>query len=198
MKRLYYRIIFSCLAILFPLSLLYAWEVETRFSLNMNLGWAFHRGDIVTGEYPDLVDSGWIAATLPHIMQLEKRPCGGAIIFVGIGWYRRTFKVPSQYKDKKISISFEGVMNACEVFLNGQEVYTHRGGYIGFVADLTSYLNWNQDNLLAVRVSAEDDPLTPPAKPQGGMYFYYYSGIYRDGEMVIAYQLYITPALGWA
>lgn len=138
MKRLFYRIIFSCLVVLFPLSLLYAGEVETRISLNMNLGWAFHRGDIVNGEYPDLDDSGWIAATLPHIMQLEKKHCGGDIIYDGIGWYRRTFKVPSQYKDKRISISFEGVMNACEVFLNGQKVYTHRGGYIGFVADLTS------------------------------------------------------------
>lgn len=88
MKRLYYRIIFSCLAILFPLSLLYAGEVETRISLNMNLGWAFHRGDIVNGEYPDLDDSSWIAATLPHIMQLEKKHCGGDIIYDGIGWYR--------------------------------------------------------------------------------------------------------------
>lgn len=195
MKRLFYRIIFSCLVVLFPLSLLYAGEVETRISLNMNLGWAFHRGDIVNGEYPDLDDSGWIAATLPHIMQLEKKHCGGDIIYDGIGWYRRTFKVPSQYKDKRISISFEGVMNACEVFLNGQKVYTHRGGYIGFVADLTSYLNWNQDNLLAVRVSAEYDPLTPPGKPQGGMDFYYYSGIYRDVEMIIADPLHITHAL---
>lgn len=87
----------------------------------MNLGWAFHRGDIVNGEYLDLDDSGWIATTLPHIMQLEKKHCGGDIIYDGIGWYRRTFKIPSQYKDKKISISFEGVMNACEVFLNGQK-----------------------------------------------------------------------------
>ena len=75
-------------------------------------------------------------------------------------------------------------MNACEVFLNGQKVYTHRGGYIGFVADLTSYLNWNQDNLLAVRVSAEYDPLTPPGKPQGGMDFlllqWYLSGCGND------------------
>ena len=81
MKRLFYRIIFSCLVVLFPLSLLYAGEVETRISLNMNLGWAFHRGDIVNGEYPDLDDSGWIAATLPHIMQLEKKHCGGDIIY---------------------------------------------------------------------------------------------------------------------
>ena len=49
MKRLFYRIIFSYLVVLFPLSLLYAGEVETRISLNMNFGWAFHRGDILNG-----------------------------------------------------------------------------------------------------------------------------------------------------
>ncbi len=128
-------------------------------------------------------------------MQLEKKHCGGDIIYDGVGWYRRTFRVPSQYKDKQIKISFEGVMNACEVYLNGQKISAHRGGYVGFVTDITTRINWDRDNLLAVRVSAEYDPLTPPGKPQAGMDFYYYSGIYRDVEMVISDPLHITHAL---
>lgn len=128
----------------------------------MNTGWAFHRGEVESGGQPGLDDSGWIAATIPHIMQLEKKHCGGDIIYDGVGWYRRTFRVPSQYKDKQIKISFEGVMNACEVYLNGQKISAHRGGYVGFVTDITTRINWDRDNLLAVRVSAEYDPLTPP------------------------------------
>ncbi len=193
--EMFFRIFFFCSMLVFCSFPALAGEAEARVVLNMNTGWAFHRGEVESGGQPRLDDSGWIAAIIPHIMQLEKKHCGGDIIYDGVGWYRRTFRVPSQYKDKQIKISFEGVMNACEVYLNGQKISAHRGGYVGFVTDITTRINWDRDNLLAVRVSAEYDPLTPPGKPQAGMDFYYYSGIYRDVEMVISDPLHITHAL---
>ena len=193
--EMFFRIFFFCSMLVFCSFPALAGEAEARVVLNMNTGWAFHRGEVESGGQPGLDDSGWIAATIPHIMQLEKKHCGGDIIYDGVGWYRRTFRVPSQYKDKQIKISFEGVMNACVFYLNGQKISAHRGGYVGFVTDITTRINWDWDNLLAVRVSAEYDPLTPPGKPQAGMDFYYYSGIYRDVEMVISDPLHITHAL---
>ncbi|WP_455593537.1 glycoside hydrolase family 2 TIM barrel-domain containing protein [Bacteroides sp.] len=191
---LFFRMFFLFMLV-FSLSCAYAGETKARLVLNMNTGWAFHRGDVEGGEQPSLDDSGWTAAVLPHIMQLEKKHCGGDVIYDGVGWYRRAFKVPSQHKDKKITISFEGVMNACQVFVNGRKVAVHHGGYVGFVTDISSNINWGGSNTLAVRVSAEYDPLTPPGKPQGKMDFYYYSGIYRDVEMLITDPLHITDAL---
>lgn len=195
MKRLFYRIVGLSIVVFLFHPLLFAGDMESRITLNMNTDWAFHRGDVPNGESIALPDSKWIATTLPHTMQLEKKHCGGNIIYDGIGWYRRSFKLPQQYRGKRIALSFEGVMNACEVFINGQQVATHHGGYIGFVTDLSEQINWNGNNVLAVRVSAEYDPLTPPGKSQGQMDFYYYSGIYRDVEMVISDQLHITDAL---
>ncbi|MDL2255537.1 DUF4982 domain-containing protein [Parabacteroides sp. OttesenSCG-928-G06] len=166
-----------------------------RTHLNMNSDWAFYRGDVADGARIGLDDSGWIAASLPHIMQLEKKHCGGDIIYDGVGWYRRYFTLSEEYKEKRIVISFEGVMNACDVYMNEERVATHHGGYVGFVCDVSDAINWSGNNLLAVRVSAEHDPLTPPGKPQDRMDFYYYSGIYRDVEMVITDKLYVTDAL---
>ena len=134
-----------------------------REVLDMNTDWAFYRGDVVEGSRTDLDDSGWIPVALPHIMQLEMKHCGGNSIYDGIGWYRRYFKLPAKYKDKRIVVSFEGVMTNCDVYLNGQKVTEHHGGYMGFVADLTNRIDWNGNNVL---VSAEPDPLTPPGKPQ--------------------------------
>lgn len=166
-----------------------------REVLDMNTDWAFYRGDVVEGSRTDLDDSGWIPVALPHIMQLEMKHCGGNSIYDGIGWYRRYFKLPAKYKDKRIVVSFEGVMTNCDVYLNDQKVTEHHGGYMGFVADLTDRIDWNGNNVLAVRVSAEPDPLTPPGKPQDKMDFYYYSGIYRDVRMVITDKVYITDPL---
>ena len=78
-----------------------------REVLDMNTAWAFYRGDVVEGSRTDLDDSGWIPVALPHIMQLEMKHCGGNSIYDGIGWYRRYFKLPTKYKDKRIVVSFE-------------------------------------------------------------------------------------------
>lgn len=166
-----------------------------RQVLDMNTDWAFYRGDVEEGHKADLDDSGWMPAVIPHIMQLETKHCGGNSIYDGIGWYRRYFKLPAEYKGKRIAVSFEGVMTNCDVYLNEEKITTHHGGYMGFVADLTDRINWDGNNILAVRVSAEYDPLTPPGKPQDKMDFYYYSGIYRDVSMVITDKVYITDPL---
>lgn len=166
-----------------------------RQVLDMNTDWAFYRGDVEEGYKTDLDDSGWMPAVIPHIMQQETKHCGGNSIYDGIGWYRRYFKLPAEYKGKHIAVSFEGVMTNCDVYLNEEKITTHHGGYMGFVADLTERINWDGNNILAVRVSAEYDPLTPPGKPQDKMDFYYYSGIYRDVSMVITDKVYITDPL---
>lgn len=168
---------------------------HARTVLNMNTDWAFYRGDVSNGQSGELDDSAWMPIALPHIMQLETKHCGGNSIYDGIGWYRRYFKLSDRYKDKRIVLSFEGVMTNCEVFVNEQPVATHHGGYMGFVADISDQIKWNENNVLAVRVSAEYDSLTPPGKPQDRMDFYYYSGIYRDVEMHITDKIYVTDPL---
>ena len=63
-------------------------------------------------------------------------------------------------------MNFEGVQMNSEVFLNGEKLTSHYGGYLGFVVDITDKVKFNGNNVLAVRVSSENDPKTPPGKPQ--------------------------------
>ena len=146
---------------------------ESRTTYQLNTDWAFFRGDVPHGEATDFNDRHWIPVVIPHIMQLEKKHCGGNTIYDGIGWYRRYFKLPANAKDKRIALSFEGVMTNCEIFVNGQKVTNHHGGYVGFTVDITPYV-LPENNVLAVKVSAEYDPFTPPGKPQQNLDFYYY------------------------
>ncbi|WP_375337935.1 glycoside hydrolase family 2 TIM barrel-domain containing protein [Bacteroides sp. ET225] len=183
---------FICLGIALQCN---ATPLPERKILNMNTDWAFHRGDQENGADPNLDDTYWIPVAIPHIMQLEPKHCGGNSIYDGIGWYRRYFTLPDTYKNKRITVHFEGVMTNCEVFLNGEKIAAHHGGYIGFTVDLTNRINWGKTNLLAIKVSAQHDPLTPPGKPQEKMDFYYYSGIYRDVRMIITEKVYITDPL---
>ena len=119
-----------------------------REVLDMNTDWAFYRGDVAEGSRTGLDDSGWMPVALPHIMQLETKHCGGNSIYDGVGWYRRYFKLPVKYKDKRIVVSFEGVMTNCDVYLNGQKVTDHHGGYMGLSQTLqtasigTAIMSW--------------------------------------------------------
>lgn len=174
-----------------------AWCAKAdRITYSLNTDWAFYRGDYLNGEQVGIDDSQWIPISIPHIMQLEKKHCGGDIIYDGIGWYRRYFKMPYGCEDKRILLQFEGVMNSCEVYLNGKKIVEHKGGYVGFSVDVSPYIERHSaNNVLAIRVSAEYDSLTPPGKPQDRLDFYYYSGIYRDVKMVVTDKLYITDEL---
>lgn len=168
---------------------------SSRQVIEMNTEWAFFRGEAQDGARGDLDVTGWMPVSLPHIMQLETKHCGGNSIYDGVGWYRRYFKMPAQYEGKRVVVNFEGVMTNCEVYLNGKKITEHHGGYMGFVADLTNHLDWKGTNVLAVKVSAQPDALTPPGKQQERMDFYYYSGIYRDVRMVITDKIFVTDPL---
>lgn len=168
---------------------------SSRQVIGMNTEWAFFRGDVKDGARVDLDVTDWMPVSLPHIMQLETKHCGGNSIYDGVGWYRRYFKMPAQTEGKRVVLNFEGVMTNCEVYLNGKKITEHHGGYMGFVADLTNQINWNATNVLAVKVSAQPDALTPPGKQQERMDFYYYSGIYRDVRMEITDQIFVTDPL---
>src|SRR5208283_2597373 len=86
-----------------------------------------------------------------------------------IGWYRRTFFIPSADLGRRISVEFDGVFRDSVVWVNGFYLGRHASGYTGFRYDMTDYLNYGGDNVLAVRVDASME--------EG--WFYEGAGIYR-------------------
>lgn len=76
----------------------------------MNTEWGFYLGDVDGGEAVALDHEQWQPISLPHIMRLEPKHCGGNIIYQGIGWYRRYFVVDDSHSNQKVYLNFEGVM----------------------------------------------------------------------------------------
>ncbi len=55
-------------------------------------------------------------------------------------WYKTTFRVPCRWRRAKtVLLHFGAVDYACELWLNGQKVGEHRGGYTAFEFDITKY-----------------------------------------------------------
>ena len=79
-------------------------------------GWKFFLGDDAKAKDPDFDDAAWRTLDLPHDWSVEgsfdpKLASCTAFLPCGIAWYRKSFNVADDAKDKPISIRFDGVMN---------------------------------------------------------------------------------------
>jgi beta-galactosidase/beta-glucuronidase len=79
-------------------------------------------------------------------------------------WYRRTFEVPAAWAGERILLHFGAVDWEATVWLNGQELATHRGGYDPFTVDVTSALRRADAQELVVSVW---DPTDAGPQPRG-------------------------------
>ena len=119
--------------------------------------WKFFKGDITGGESVSLDDSKWSVLHLPHDWSV-KEPMSPSLASAagylpgGIGWYRKSFFMPAEKKDKDISIYFEGVSSHSEVFINGKSIGKRPNGYVSFSYDISPYLKYGDSNIVAVRV----------------------------------------------
>ena len=112
--------------------------VETennRIQLNFNRDWKFYRGDVENAQQPQFDDSEWTDVALPHNFSVPYNM--ESSFYVGYGWYRKDFEVPENWNGKRINIEFEGVFQVAEIYVNGEAVATHEGGYTGFEYDLS-------------------------------------------------------------
>src|SRR5579872_1635945 len=121
-------------------------KIERKQLFDYN--WKFYQGDTASAKSKDFNDMGWRSLDLPHDWSIEgkinlKNPTGGegGYFPAGIGWYRKTFKVPGEWKSKKVSIYFEGVYMNSEVFINGKSLGIRPYGYSAFSYDLSPYLD---------------------------------------------------------
>jgi beta-galactosidase/beta-glucuronidase len=78
--------------------------------------------------------------------------------------YRRVIDVPEDWRDRRVFLHFGAVDRDADVWVNGQHVVRHEGGYTPFSADVTDALRFDGRDVVEVR--AEDDPLDMGA-PRG-------------------------------
>lgn len=86
-----------------------------------------------------------------------------------VGWYRKTFFIPESDRGKHISLQFDGIFRDAKVWVNGFYLGEEPSGYATQVYDISEYLNYGGENVVAVRADATLE--------EG--WFYEGGGIYR-------------------
>ena len=186
----------------------FAFAQSPREHLSLDDHWKFHLGD----DWPDALsrmnsgtgsgpasetfsDTFWRTVNLPHDWAVELpfdwaadgshgfKTLGANYPTNSIGWYRRTFELPKEDQDKRIWLTFDGVMHDATVWVNGWCVRRHEGGYYPFREDITDVVHYGGENTVAVRVDA--------TASEG--WFYEGAGIYRHVWLDVTAPVAIAP-----
>ena len=72
--------------------------------------------------------------------------------YEGVAFYRRTFKVPANWKGKVIRLHFDAVNFRSEVWLNDKSVGSHEGGFTPFEFRVDKLIKPGEQNTLTLRV----------------------------------------------
>jgi hypothetical protein len=73
-------------------------------------------------------------------------------------WYRVEFKAPAESRGQRLTLTFEGVNYAAEVWLNGKKLGGFTGAFLRGKFDVTGLVAASGENVLAVRVSPSPHP----------------------------------------
>ncbi len=128
---------------------------ETEQTTLFNFDWRFQLGNPEGASGKDYDDSDWRTLDLPHDFQFEQpwdESCGGARGFKPMceGWYRKTFRAETSWQGKEVLLDFGGILYNGDVYVNGEPVASQEYGYCGFEVEISPYLRYGEDNVVAV------------------------------------------------
>lgn len=180
----------------------------------LNDGWRFHEGDIPVpsprgndetysatkaghaqgAAALDYDDTAWAQVRVPHdwaIAHPIEPDQNNAFAYRrrGIGWYRRTLRLPAQWHGRFLELQLGGIATLATVWVNGVEVAHSHSGYVQLNIDITPYVSFGAEpNTIAIRVDGD--------AMEG--WWYEGAGLYRDCWLAVRDPLHIATDGIWA
>ena len=152
-------------------------QLRRESFLNLNGVWdcAFTRENAEPYEYDGEI-------IVPFAPESALSGVGRALMPGEYLWYRRCFELPEGFNAGRVLLHFGAVDQCARVWLNGQDVCVHEGGFLPFSADITELL-CEGENVLVVRVTDDTDRSCRTRGKQklkpGGIWYGPVSGIWQ-------------------
>lgn len=149
---------------------------QVREKQSINSGWHFILND--DEKLSSTKIANWQFINLPHTWNALDIVDDSLGYHQGIGWYKKEISIPATYRNKHVELHFEGACNKAIVFVNGQHIADHIGGFTAFTVNLDNKLKYDEKNELLVMVDNSKNlrDSVPPFSADFNMI----GGIYRD------------------
>ena len=145
---------------------------------NLNRGWLFAK----TAELPEALPADWESVNLPHTWNAEDGMDGGNDYFRGTCLYVRELNASQLPEGMRTYLEIRGANSSADLYLNGEKLRHHDGGYSTWRVDLTGKLQEN--NLLAIAVDNAPNKTVYPQMAD----FTFYGGLYRDVNLICVHE----------
>ena len=158
-----------------------------RQSYDLSIRWAFIKDPSNTDKMPGNA-ARWQDVTIPHTWNAVDVMDDEPGYYRGAGWYKLDVAMQKAWKDKELSLSFDGANQEAEVYINGKKAGTHIGGYSRFIIPISAYLKFNKGksiNQIAVKVNNRFNENIAPLTAD----FTFFGGIYRSVKLLVADKL---------
>ncbi len=159
-------------------------------------GWEFKRGGNVDPTQAAQAAGSWETVSVPHTWnrvgyyipnpQTHVNRAETVDKYQGVGWYRMTFTPTAAFTGKRAWLQFDAASRTAEVWLNGQKLGEHKGGFSRFRLDASKAMRPGQANTLLVKVDntqPEEGSSTADVLPLAGDFFVH-GGLYRPVSMI--------------
>ena len=150
---------------------------NVRQTILLNSNWLYLEKDVPQFRDLSAYADQWQRIDLPHTWNRFDVMDGEPGYRRAGSWYRKKIFIPSRIKNKRFLLYFEDANTHCRVWVNGQKIGSHIGGYVGFRLDISKALVPNRENEITVYVSNAYDPDLIPSQKSD---FFIYGGITRD------------------
>jgi beta-galactosidase len=164
-------------------------RAQGRTILPINRNWRYSRTFTDAAVAPAFDDSSFERVVIPHTNVKLPWHSFDDKTYEFISVYRRRFKLPASARGQRVFVDFEGVMTASTVWINGTNLGEYKGGFTPFSFELTDHVNWNGENVLAVKVDSTERADIPPFGYQ--IDYLTFGGIYRELALRIVPHTYI-------
>ncbi len=146
-----------------------------RNILKFNDNWSFQKGLEST---PSEINAEWEKVNIPHSWNAVDGQDGGNDYFRGTAHYLKNFKKSDLPAADCHYLEILGANSSADVYLNGEKLAHHDGGYSTFRVNLTDYIK--DENLLVIAVdNAPNEEVYPQVAD-----FTFYGGLYRDVNII--------------
>ena len=141
---------------------------------NFNQGWNFIKN---LGQVPTKVDETFEAVNLPHSWNSVDGQDGGNDYFRGTCYYVKQFKSADLPANAKHYLEINGANSSSDVYLNGNHLAHHDGGYSTYRVELKDL---PEENILVIGVDNSPNDNVYPQMAD----FTFYGGLYRNVNII--------------
>lgn len=129
------------------------------------------------------------AVRLPHNPSELNIHYGDSDAYQMVCGYRRLLHIDTALAGKRLFLQFDGAGHIATIYVNGQEVDQHAGGYTAFRVEITEFVTPGEDALIAVQLDTSENTALPPFG--SNLRFLTYGGLYREVWLDVREQCYI-------